>query len=615
MIIGNQQKFYYKKKAWLTPKHPFYFEDASFRIHYAAAVILQARKHPEMEPEQNFELDRLLYHGLGLDAAQTAQAMCLSRDTAQIMDYLYVETEPGPKRYFLMLDLYNVCGDAEEISPGEMENIVLFARMLDIPETYMQLFRQFIQAAQKEKEAECRAVWHKLEQLDTGISLMELKYYLMTLSDTSECTQRELDQKKDLRLVDRCIIREDLVLRKGMRLVLDHAIVRIYGNIALEGGELLADHSRIIRKSGSHRACVNIRHAGSVRISNSDIDCRNLGMFIRAQDGEVSIRGSKIYQTTRGAAIRFWGKRLSVEDTVFHHCYSPEDGGALMVRGGEALIQDCSFWHCEAGKGGAIYGKSDMQVRDCSFQKCYASEYGAAVFYVGMVGERISGLRCQDCFPEKLETVQYLSGKYPLDVMDLFEVGISTIFDGEIDVMPQGHLRIHDAIVYLKYPIRCRGYLELERAQLFSNEMEHHDMIVLEHARGCRIRDCRLDGMGHQGGIFSSGTRIEAENTVFCNMQGGRAIFNALYPNIKDCVFNYCQNGGIHCQGGTIERCQFVNCRGKSGAGVTMLGKKGRIEDCQFIRCISDVSGGAIDRAVGNHVIHCEFQDCPPGGV
>lgn len=613
MIIGNQTKLHYKKKAWLTPKHPFYFEEPSFKIHYAAAVMIQARKHPELELNQNFELERLLYRGLGLNAEQTGRAMKLSGNPAEVMDYFYAETEFGPKRYFLMLDLYNVCRCEGEISEGERENIRLFARMLDIPEEHMELLRQFIQAAQREKDAECRQIYHRLEQLELGISLMDLKYYLMTLYDFFECTQEELDRKRELRLVDRCVIREDLVLRKGMRLVLDHAVVRVYGNIALEGGELLVEHSRMIRKSGSHRACVNIRNGGRVLVSHSDIDCRNYGMFLRAQEGDVRIRNSKIYQTTRGAAVRFWGKSLSIQKTFFHHCYSPEDGGAIMIRGGETQIRDCYFWHCEAGKGGAIYGRENMQVRNCVFRKCYASEYGAAVFYMGMLGDRCSGLQYLECFPEKTETIQFLSGKLPLDVMERVEIGISTIFDCEIDVMPQGCLRIHDAVVYMKHPIRCRGYLELERVQLFCNELTHNDMIVLEHGRGCRIRDCRLDGMDQHGGIFSSGTRIEVENSVFCNMRGGRAIFNALSPRIADCVFNYCQNGGVHCQGGLVERCQFVNCRGKSGAGVTMLGKKGRIQECRFIRCISDISDGAIDRAVGNQVTNCEFQDCRPG--
>ena len=96
-------------------------------------------------------------------------------------------------------------------------------------------------------------------------------------------------------------------------------------------------------------------------------------------------------------------------------------------------------------------------------------------------------------------------------------------------------------------------------------------------------------------------------------MKGGRAVFNAYQPQIISCIFNYCQNGGIHCQGGTIQHCLFVNCRGKSGAGVTMVGKKGLIRQTQFVRCISDISGGAVDRAVGNQMTECEFTDCISG--
>lgn len=53
-----------------------------------------------------------------------------------------------------------------------------------------------------------------------------------------------------------------------------------------------------------------------------------------------------------------------------------------------------------------------------------------------------------------------------------------------------------------------------------------------------------------------------------------------------------------------------MNCRGKSGAAVTMLGKKGMINNCRFVRCISDISGGAVDKAVGSQLENCEFQDC-----
>ena len=52
MIIGNQKKLYYKKKSWLTPKHPLYFESEEFKMYYAAAVMIHAAMNPQVPPEQ-----------------------------------------------------------------------------------------------------------------------------------------------------------------------------------------------------------------------------------------------------------------------------------------------------------------------------------------------------------------------------------------------------------------------------------------------------------------------------------------------------------------------------------------------------------------------------------
>lgn len=613
MIIGNLTKLHFKKKYWITPKHPLYFESVQFKIHYVAAVMMQARMNREVDLEKNFELERLVKKGMELKDGELKEAVALSEESAALMDYLYTHTELGPKRYFLMLDLYNVCIRDEEMSREETEFIQLFARMLDIPEKHLAILRQFVEAAYEEKEGICRNVCHQMEQEDMGITLMELKYYLMTLYDTITCTQEDLEQNGELRLVDRCIIYDDLVLKAGMRLIFDHAIIRIYGNIALEGGELIVEDSRIIRKSGSHRACINIHNDGVVKVVRSEIDCRNLGMFIRAEDGKILLQDNEIYQTTRGAAVRFWGKRLEINRCYFHHCYSPDGGGAIMMRGGRSKITGCRFRHCEARKGGAVYGVEPMEVHDSVFEKCYASQFGAAVYYIGFAGNRIQGLAYKECFPEREETIQYITAHGSLDIESEYEIMTSTILDCPVDVFPQGYLHIHDAVLYLRHPIRCRGRIEMNHVKMVSNDAEQRDMLVLEHGKGCRITGCRLDGMGEHGGIFTANTRLEVEDTIFCNMKGGRAVFNALSPQIKNCTFNYCQDGGVHCQGGVIEQCQFVNCRGKSGAGVTMLGKKGMIKECQFIRCVSDVSGGAIDRGVGNRVMQCEFQDCSPG--
>lgn len=612
MIIGNQTKLYYKKKSWLTPKHPLYFENEEFKIYYAAAVMIQAEKNQETPPEQNYELERLLHHGLELNAAEMVQVVKRSTDPSDVLDYLYNHTELGAKRYFLMLDLYNISSEAQR-SRAESDNIWLFARMLEVPDKYMRLFESFIREAGKENEEVCRKIFAQMSEGKLGLSLMELKYYLMTLYDAFECTQSDFEKKKRIRLVDRCVIREDIVLRDGMELRLDHAVVRIYGNITIDGGSLIAENSRIIRKSAAHRACINIRRAGSIRMEQCDIDCRNYGMLLRAQDGCAVIRDCEIHHTTRGAAVRFWGETLHIEGTLFHHCYSDEEGGAVLIRDGAARLLHSRFLHCEATRGGAVYGKNTMEIRDCYFKKCYASEYGAAVFCIGPVKNNISELHYIECFPERTEMIQYIIEPRGMEISDKAEIGVNTILDCELDITSQGSLWIHDAVVYLRYPIRCRGYLEMDSVCLMADDVQHQDMIVLEHARGCKITKSRLDGMGNWSGIFSSATRLEAEKTVFCNMRGGRAVFNAYQPQITSCIFNYCQNGGVHCQGGTIERCLFVNCRGKSGAGITMLGRNGAIRESRFVRCISDISGGAIDKAVGTQIKACEFTDCVSG--
>ena len=102
---------------------------------------------------------------------------------------------------------------------------------------------------------------------------------------------------------------------------------------------------------------------------------------------------------------------------------------------------------------------------------------------------------------------------------------------------------------------------------------------------------------------------------MFRNTFGGRAVFNAYRPSIKECIFNFCQDGAVYTQGGEIEKCVFVNCRAKIGAGVLMYGRSGSVEHCNFKRCIAETGGGAIDRQVGQHIEKCLFEDCKPENI
>ncbi len=616
MIIDNLTKLIQKKKLWMTPRHPLYQKPSTYKILYGAVVFMQAELNCLSNPLNNFELERLLVSGFRLESDDMPKVLRYSKEKSTVIDQLMQEFKTEREKYLLLLDIINVSLCDNKIPEREDESIQLFARLFGVPSEALGLLREFAQNAQAENVSACREILHRMHLHEMELTTLDVKYYIVCLWETMECTQAMLDAQGEVRIVERCQIKEDLVLEDGMRLVFDHAEVRIHGNILLNGGELVIVDSKVIRKGDSHRACVNMKSARSrIRVVNSEIDCRNLGMFIRAEAGNLLVQKSLIYRTTRGAAIRFWGNAIRVIDTEFIECYSPEDGGAIMIRTPDAVVSGCRFNRCEAKRGGAVFAVEGNQIVNCSFKKCFVPEYGAAVFYHGFARANVHHLQYQSCNPEGVEAVQYLSKMGTFQINGEYHIVVSTIIDCPVLVEAQGNLVIENANLYLNYPIRCRGSLQMKNVKLVSSHMSDTDMVILEHARNCRIHHCDFNGMGKTGGISASGSRITVTKSLFRNMGGGRAIYDAYSPEIRECIFNFCQEGAVYSQNGEVKRCVFVNCRAKSGAGVSMYGSRGTVEQCSFKRCIADFSGGAIDRALGQQVAKCIFEDCKPDNI
>lgn len=615
-IVDNLTKFNQKKKLWMTPKHPLYAKPKQYRMMYGAIVFMQAELNLLVNPLNNFEMQRLLSAGFGLESEDMAEVLRMSKDKGNMIDSLLEEFSTERERYLIMLDLVNVSLQDGDIGEKQMESLQLFRKMFQVSSKEQAILMEFAKCAAKEEVSECRDLLHRMHVQGMELSPVDMKYYIMRLWDTIPCTQEMLEEELEVRIVERCQITEDLVLRPGMRLIFDHAQVRIHGNILLQGGELVIEDSKIIRKGDSHRACVNMKDVHSrISVLNSEVDCRNLGMFIRAEAGELVVRGSSIFRTTRGAAIRFWGNRIEVEDSVFYDCYSHEDGGAMMIRTPNGMVKGCTFRKCEAKKGGAIFAVEGNRITNCVFRECVVAEYGAAVYYHGLVRANVHHLTYDNCYPEGVETVQYLAMMATFQIVGQYPIRVSTIIDCPVIVEADGNLTIEDANVYLNYPIRCRGSIQMKNVKLISTHLKDGDMLILEHSRNCQISNCEFNGMCKTGGIYASGTRILVTDSLFRNMSGGRAIYDAYAPDIRECIFNFCDEGAIYAQNGEIKRCVFVNCRGKSGAGVLMYGSRGRIEQCNFRRCITDFSGGAIDRTLGQQVIKCIYEDCKPDNV
>lgn len=610
-------KFNDKKRFWLTPKHSFYLRSPKFKEYYGAALFLQAGRSKQCSILNNLELERILQAGLGFSENEMTSIMQIAREESDVLDHISDMIVSEHDKVLFMLDLLSVSYTEEGWDPEAEEWIDLWERILGIYSKWSQVLRAFIYSVRQEDLDKSEELARQIYHWETDLSESELKFYSLQLGDETKCTQQQLEKEREVHLIDRCEIHEDLILYTGMRLVIDHAEVRIYGNIALEGGELLIEQSKIIRKSNRHRACINIHpQGGRVIVRESEADCRNQGMFIRAEFGTVEMMDSKVYQTTRGAAIRFWGERIRIERSRFSECYSPEDGGALMLRGGTGEIKNCYFRDCESNRGGAVYSVQGIAIHHCHFEDCCALEYGAAVFYNAMIGKAVHHLEYAECHPSGAELVQYLYHKGGITVTDQLYIKESTIFDCPVEIKSQGKFIVEDASLYLNYPIRCRGTLQMQDSRVVCGDIDKGDMIILDHVKHAEICHCDFDGMLRAGAINANGTKLRVRRSIFRNTKGGRAIYNAYAPDIQDSIFNFCQGGAVYTQGGTLRRCVFINCREKNGAGIRMFGNTpGLVEQCNFKRCVADSRGGAVDRGIGHKVVSCLFEECQPDNV
>lgn len=621
MIQDVLTRFNNRKRFWMTPKHFFYTKNPEFKLFYGAAMILQARKDGDDDALENAELERLLYAGLRFTKEQLGECIRLAEEESVVIESISSQLQSDADKVIFLLDLMNISYMGKEWSEAAWEWVDLWTRMLGVYMDWQETLREFVRHVRSEKKDACVSCIRKIQQWDFELTESKLRYYWLP-EDERVCTQNMLDTEQEVLLTGRYEIREDLILKKGMCLVIDNAEVRIYGNIAVEGGELRIEDSKIIRKSASHRAGVNIHHqGGKVLMRGSFVDCRNLGMFLRAENGVVAVADSQIIQTSRGAAIRFWGEVIKVKNCQFSECFSAENGGALMLRGGRGWISNCTFRDCEAGRGGAIYAVSGILIEQCRFFHCLAADYGAAVFYDAPIGANIRHLTFEDCYPVGVELVQYLHvgadiSKMGIRIKGEASIRHSTILDCPLEVDIDGKLTIENAVLYLNQPINCRGSLYMKGVRVYCGTMDRGDMIRINRGKNSVIEECEFDGMLQVGAINATGTRMRIRNCVFCNTQGGRAVYDAYAPEITDTVFNFCQGGALYIQGGTVRHCTFVNCREKNGAGIRMYGTvKGVVEECHFKRCVAESRGGAIDKGIGHQVIRCKYEDCSPENV
>lgn len=612
MKIDTLTKLNNKKKMWISPKHPLFFESLDFKVIYSAGIFMHAVLNKSVNTLNNFELERLMMKGFGLSSKEAAAVIKLTKEEKQIVDKVIAILNTTLKKYLFLLDLISVSIRSNEMSEEEKQSIMIFSELLKIDSKKVQLFFDFMNHAFRLDTDKCIKTYAVMIQTKMPITISELKYYIPEIEYVTTIDNKRVKPGSTLLLVDNCKIMDSIIIPKGTTLHIESAVIQMFGTIIVDGGKLIIRDSKLSNESKDNNTLIYVKNYSEVEIYHTLIDCKSLGSAINQENGNLRIEDCKIYHTTIYSAIKFWGNQITIKGTAFKGCFSVSVGGAIQVQSGRGLITDCSFEDCEAKNGGAIFSTNEIMIFTCRFKYCKVIEFGPAIYYKGEVKSNIVGCEYYECYPEREEVIQYLGGIEESLVSKEYTIKVSTILDRPIRVTELGIINITDCVIYMNRSITCSGILNIKNAKLIANKMNEGSLFHLERSRGCLIESSEFDGSMKVGIIWTIGTRLHVHNSLFRNSANVRAIYDVYEPIIVNCIFSNCIKGAINTCAGEIRNCSFINCREKSGAGVLIYGFGGKLEHCKFVRCVSEYSGGAIDKSSGTSVIDCTFEECKP---
>ncbi|WP_167957377.1 right-handed parallel beta-helix repeat-containing protein [Anaerosporobacter faecicola] len=608
-------KFNRKKKSWMSPKHPLFLETMEQKIAYCEGVFSHATLNKDSNTLNNYELGRLMVKGLGLDPKQIAKIIRVATEEVRVADHVLWNVADRLKQYLFIMDLINVSLRKDALSKEEKDSIEYYRNLFCIPNEILQLLWAFVQAAYDNNMDQCIRLFATMRKENLPLTMTELKYYMPDMEYVTEIENKSVLPGKETRIVDACTIKDRLIVPKEGTLVLDHAVIYLYGSIIVDGGTLIIRDTTIINKADSGNCLIEVKSYSDVSIENSIIDCRYVGSAINQKNGNLRMKDSKIYHTTKNSAIKFWGNQIEIDTSSFHKCYTNENGAAIQIQQGNGNVSNCIFTECEAQNGGAIYVGAQIIIACCSFKHCYALDHGGAIFYNNEVKSNVMDCQYIECYPKEEEIIQYLHGHEEKVIDKEYRIHIATILDIPLRVTELGILNLDHVVIYQRQPILCKGILEIKRSKVIADGLRQRDMFEVSRCRGVVIERSEFDGRGTSSVFRATGSRMIVVHSLFQNIKNGRAIYDAMEPKISDTIFSYCQDGAIYSCAGTIQNCLFINCRQKSGAGVIMYGSRGEISNCRFVRCVSEYSGGAIDKSGGHQIIHCEFKECKPDNI
>lgn len=618
MRTGILTKFNRKKNLWISKKHPLFMESNGFKILYVSALLMHARLNNNANPLNNLELERLITRGFQLTSREIISMMTLSKDVEMLIDEIINALDTQRKKLLFYFDLTNMSISSLEITQEEQKSLDLFAELLNISSDEKELISQFISASFRKQYQDCIQIFDQMEIKKLPINKMDISYYMIEYSYQNRITPENIHSGSVNYFSGDCLFEGTFYLSSDTTIHISNALVKVNGNFIIDNSTLhiensWIDFSKKEYTKDSFHTFIFVKNSGHVQLKNTTLQCSHNGGLLYQTDGISTLEHCTIKNTSIVPAIVSNGQTLSIQHSNFSNCFTKEKGGALFIQNGSAQIQNCEFTDCMAHYGGAIYANYRTIIFNCSFEHCYTTELGSAIFYHGEIHSNIEKCNCNHCYPKENTIIQYIGenlSSYNITKETTFTY--STIFDCPVLIDEFGIFCMEHATLYLHHHIVCHGIINLKKVRVREYHLEERDFFQLKTPKTCHFNYCEFDANGKHGIFYAVRARIRISNCLLKNTAGGRAIYDAFMPVIDGCVFSNCEEGGLYCNAGKITNSSFINCRGRSGAGIIMYGSRGQIENCFFQRCISEYSGGAIDMSGSRHIIGCSFEECRP---
>lgn len=615
VIQDTLAKLKKKRKELMTVRHPLFFMSEEEKVTYCAALFLQLKINEGTNPLNHFEFNRLLVQGLSMSDDIISKLLAEIKDKHKVLEKLLNILNTPQKKYIFMLDLSNLSIRDNGLAEREKEAFSIFGKMLDLSKEQLNFIQKFILAAYYEETEQCMKCYECMMQFDMHLTMNQLKYYIPSVPYINVLEGRNLKHSEEMELREQCTIYGNIIVKEGTSLTIADANVLLFGQIIVDGGKLLIYNSTLEYKGTENIPLIFVKSYSKLVINKGIFLCNNRSGGIKQTNGSLHIRQSEFYDTNTHQAILFSGDNAIITQCKFTNCYVRDKGAAIYKKSGRVNISQCDFNTCRANNGGAIYAKKGTRITDCKFNNCRALEFGNSIYFYGEIETRISHCMFGSGIMDAKEVIQFIPKEIKCKISGEKWLKYSTIFEAGFYVEPGAIFNIENARIYLGQPAVVFGSINMSHCYVAPYQLKERDIIEISNATMSEFENTVFDGDGKCSIFHASGTKLYLKNCVLKNTVGGRAIYQCTDSKIINCIFSFCEEGGIYMLSGIIKDCKFINCRGDKGAGIEVKGNRTIIEGCKFVRCIARMTGGAIHALGGNQVVNCAYKECKPNSI